>query len=188
MPVFGLLIAGIGVAWLDAGSAMRRGALAALVVLTVLQAAVFQWRFWQMGPDRGYAFDAAFPRVFEAALSTGASPIYLSDRSDFLPGYIEAYWYGALRGLDRSDFVRLRPGELPPAGSVVLGTDKECGSREVLFEDGDYIAYRAEIARLPASSPTVTSSRPERRRSARSAHPALVGRARLTRPWIPGAT
>ena len=142
VPVFGLLIAGIGVAWLDAGSAMRRGALAALVVLTVLQAAVFQWRFWQMGPDRGYAFDAAFPRVFEAALSTGASPIYLSDRSD-LPGYIEAYWYGALRGLDRSDFVRLRPGELPPAGSVVLGTDKECGSCEVLFEDGDYIAYRA---------------------------------------------
>ena len=142
VPAFGLLIAGIGVAWLDAGSPKRRGMLAALVVLTVVQGAVFQWRFWQTGPDRGYAFDGAFPRVFEAALSTGASPIYLSDRGE-LPGYIEAYWYGALRGMDRSDFVRLQPGELPPVGSVVLGTDKECGSCEVLLEDGDYIAYRA---------------------------------------------
>ncbi len=142
LPVFGLLIAGVGVAWLDAGAPARRGALGALVVLTVLQAAVFQWQFWQTGPGRGYAFDGAFPRVFEAALATGISPIYLRDRGE-LPGYIEAYWYGAMRGMDQSDFVRLRPGELPPAGSVVLGTDKECGSCEVLLDDGDYIAYRA---------------------------------------------
>ena len=60
LPVFGLLIAGVGVAWLDAGAPARRGALAALVVLTVLQAAVFQWQFWQTGPGRGYAFDGPF--------------------------------------------------------------------------------------------------------------------------------
>jgi 4-amino-4-deoxy-L-arabinose transferase-like glycosyltransferase len=142
LPVFGLLIGGIGIAWLDTGGMARRAALAALVALTLVQAAVFQWRFWQIGPERGYAFDEAFPAVFEAALSTGASPIYLRDRGD-LPGYIEAYWYGTLRGMDRSAFVRLRGDELPPAGAIVLGTDKSCGACDVLLEDGDYIAYRA---------------------------------------------
>ena len=45
--------------------------------------------------------------------------------------------------MDRDSFVRLRSDEVPPAGAVVLGTDKSCGSCEVLLEDGDYIAYRA---------------------------------------------
>jgi hypothetical protein len=99
-------------------------------------------QFARYGPDRGGAFDAAFPGVFQAALATGASPIYLRDRGD-LPGYIEAYWYGALRGMGRASFVRLKSDEVPPAGAVVLGTDKTCGTCEVLAEDGDYIAYRA---------------------------------------------
>jgi hypothetical protein len=142
VPIFGLLLAGIGAQWLDAGSRTHRLVLAALVVITIGQALLFQVQFWRIGPDRGYAFDAAFPGVFEAALSTGASPIYLRDRGD-LPGYIEAYWYGTLRGMDRSSFVRLRSDEVPPPGAVVLGTDKTCGSCEVLAEDGDYIAYRA---------------------------------------------
>jgi 4-amino-4-deoxy-L-arabinose transferase-like glycosyltransferase len=141
-PVFLVLLVGIGAAHLDVRSASHRLVLVGLVALTVAQGLLFQVRFWQSGPDRGYAFDASFPAVFEAALSTGAAPVYLRDRGD-LPGYIEAYWYGALLGMDRSAFVRLRSDEVPPPGAIVLGTDKSCGSCEVLLEDGDYIAYRA---------------------------------------------
>ncbi len=141
-PVFALLLVGIGAHWLSERSFGHRAALIGLLVVTVAQALVFQLGFWREGPGRGYAFDAAFPAVFDAALSTGASPIYLRDQGN-LPGYIEAYWYGALRGMDRASFVRLRPDEIPPAGAVVLGTNKECGLCEVLLEDGDYIAYRA---------------------------------------------
>lgn len=141
-PVFGLLLAGIGAHWLLERSSGHRVVLIGLLVVTVTQALIFQLGFWRQGPDRGYAFDAAFPAVFDAALSTGASPIYLRDQGN-IPGYIEAYWYGALRGMDRASFVRLRPDEIPPAGAVVLGTNKACGLCEVLLEDGDYIAYRA---------------------------------------------
>lgn len=141
-PVFAVLLVGIGTHWLSERSNGHRVVLIGLLVVTIAQALVFQLGFWRQGPERGYAFDAAFPAVFDAALSTGASPIYLRDQGN-LPGYIEAYWYGALRGMDRASFVRLRPDEIPPEGAVVLGTDKSCGLCDVLLEDGDYIAYRA---------------------------------------------
>lgn len=141
-PIFLLLLAGLGVRSLAEGPAERRLTLVGLVALTLVQGVAFQVQFWRYGPDRGGAFDAAFPGVFEAALATGASPIYLRDRGD-LPGYIEAYWYGALRGMDRVSFVRLKSDEVPPAGAVVLGTDMTCGSCEVIRQDGDYIVYRA---------------------------------------------
>ena len=141
-PVFGLLLVGIGAHWLSERAYGHRVVLVGLLVVTCAQALAFQFGFWRQGPERGYAFDGAFPAVFDAALSTGASPIYLRDQGN-IPGYIEAYWYGALRGIDRASFVRLQTGEIPPAGAVVLGTDKSCGPCEVLLEDGDYIAYRA---------------------------------------------
>ena len=141
-PVFLLLLVGIGAEYLDRRAAVHRLVLFGLVALTVAQALVFQLGFWRDGPGRGYAFDGAFPDVFEAALATGQTPIYLRDQGN-LPGYIEAYWHGALRGMDRSSFVRLRSDEVPPPGAVVLGTDRSCGSCEILAEDGDYIAYRA---------------------------------------------
>ena len=139
-PVFLLAIAGIGLGRL---SKRRATALTlALVALAVVQGGLFQYGFHRLGPGRGAAFDAAFPAVFDAALRAGSRPIYLRDRGD-LPGYIEAYWHGALRGVDRSSFVRLRPDEVPPPGAVVLGTDKTCGSCEVIADLGDYIAYRS---------------------------------------------
>jgi 4-amino-4-deoxy-L-arabinose transferase-like glycosyltransferase len=141
-PTFLLLFAAIGLARLEAEPAWGRRAVIGLVALTVVQALVFQVQFQRDGPNRGGAFDAAFPEVFDAALAAGSSPIYLRDRGD-LPGYVEAYWYGALRGMDRTSFVRLKSDEVPPAGAVVLGTDKTCGACQVLAEGGDYIAYRA---------------------------------------------
>jgi hypothetical protein len=141
-PIFLIVLVGVGAQRLLDSGRTGRLALLALAALTVAQGALFQAQFWQQGPGRGGAFDAAFPGVFEAALATRASPIYLRDQGN-LPGYIEAYWYGATLGIDRSAFVRLRSDEVPPPGAVVLGTDKNCGACDVLAEDGDYIAYRA---------------------------------------------
>lgn len=142
LPVFLLLVAAMGARWLAERGGVYRAGLLALAALSFVQGAVFQLGFWREGPGRGGAFDAAFPTVFEAALATGERPIYLRDQGN-LPGYIEAYWYGTLRGMTRDDFVRLRPDELPPAGAIVLGTERSCGACDVLAQDGDYIAYRA---------------------------------------------
>jgi 4-amino-4-deoxy-L-arabinose transferase-like glycosyltransferase len=141
-PTFLLLFAAIGLARLEAEPVWGRRAVIGLAAVTVVQALVFQVQFQRDGPNRGGAFDADFPGVFEAALATGSSPIYLRDRGD-LPGYIEAYWYGALRGMSQASFVRLSADEVPPPGAVVLGTDKTCGACQVLAKGGDYIAYRA---------------------------------------------
>ena len=142
VPVFLTLLVGVGAAELAAAGLGQRRLLLGLAAITALQALVFQIEFQRLGPDRGYAFDAAFPAAFEAAVGTGAERIYLKDRGE-LPGYIEAYWYGALRGIDRSKFVRLGPADLPPPGGVVLGTDKSCGLCSTLEDSGDYIAYVA---------------------------------------------
>ncbi len=147
-PVFLMVFVAVGVAHLATRSRESRMVLIGLVALTAVQGSVFQVQFQRYGTERGGAFDAAFPGVFAAALAADSWPIYLRDRGD-LPGYIEAYWYGALRGIDRSAFVHLRSDELAPPGAVVLGTDKNCGSCDVISEDGDYIAYRE--GRSPAS-------------------------------------
>ncbi|MFL5680708.1 MAG: ArnT family glycosyltransferase [Chloroflexota bacterium] len=141
-PVFLLLIAGTGAAALLRGAGRRRGILVALVALTALQAAWFFVQFWRIGPDRGYAFDTDAPGALRAALSTGATPIYLRDKGD-VPGYIESYWYAATAGIDRSRFVRLRNDEVPPAGVVVVGTETACGRCDVIRNAGGYVAYRA---------------------------------------------
>lgn len=142
VPVFLVLLVGVGAAHLATAGLAQRRLLFGLAAITAAQALVFQIEFHQLGPERGYAFDAAFPAAFEAAVGTGAERIYLKDRGE-LPGYIEAYWYGAMRGIDRSKFVRLGPADLPPSGGVVLGTDKSCGLCSTLEDSGDYIAYVA---------------------------------------------
>jgi 4-amino-4-deoxy-L-arabinose transferase-like glycosyltransferase len=141
-PVFLMIFVAVGIARLATRSRETRAVLIGLVIVTAVQGLLFQVQFQRYGPDRGGAFDAAFPGVFQAALAEESWPIYLRDRGE-LPGYIEAYWYGALRGIDRSSFVRLRADELPPSGAVVIGTDKNCGVCDVIREEGDYIAYRA---------------------------------------------
>jgi hypothetical protein len=142
VPVFLLVFAGLGAGWLASAAGWQRTALIGIVAVGVVQATWFEVQFQRFGPGRGAAMDASFPPVFEAALAAKSTPIYLSDRGE-LPGYIEAYWYGALRGLDRTSFVRLAEGDLPPAGAIVLGTNKNCGACDVLRQSGDYIAYRA---------------------------------------------
>lgn len=146
VPVFLLLLTAPALAWLferARGSSTHRVALAALLALTLLQGALSQYQFHTRGTRRGNAFEAVYPQVFQTTLETGTRPIFLSDRGT-LPGYIHAYWYGALNGLDRAQFIRLTGTQRPPPGALVVGTVESCQSCQVLTKRQDYLVYRAQ--------------------------------------------
>src|SRR5581483_521913 len=96
--------------------AVRQVALALLLLIGV-QGLVFQWLFHEESPKRN--LDMSYSKVFEAALQMPNRPIYLiAGPRNF--GYVQAYWYGLLRGLDAAQFVRLSPGQAAPPGSLVI--------------------------------------------------------------------
>lgn len=131
-------------AWLRGGvvgRSVRRKVLLALLVLTLLQAALFQVQFRREGLKRGHVFDDAYPKILDEALAAESGPVYLIDGPD-VPAYIHAYWYSTVRGLDSSRFIRLTGGARPPAGSLVLGSERQCSSCQVLSKRGSYILYR----------------------------------------------
>ncbi len=149
VPVFVVLLNVPALAWLferaDESAALRF-ALIALLALTFLQGALFQYQFHTRGTLRGNAFEEVYPEVFQTTLDAahGQRPIYLLDRG-VLPGYIHAYWYGALAGIDRAQFIRLRGNTPPaPAGAVVVGTVETCANCQVLTRRQDYLVYRAQ--------------------------------------------
>ncbi|MGH9941417.1 MAG: hypothetical protein ACRD9R_03540 [Pyrinomonadaceae bacterium] len=145
VPVFVLLLTVPALTWLwedERRNSARRITLLVLLALTFVQAAVFQYQFHRDGPRRGNAFEEVYPQIFQTALQTGARPIYLQDRGIF-PGYIHGYWYGALNGLDQTQFVHLDERAEPPNGSVVVGTIEKCQNCQVLAKQGDYIVFRA---------------------------------------------
>src|SRR5215207_3996367 len=125
-PVFLHVLAVPAVARLTGGGRWMRTALYASVVLLVAQGAHFQWRFHARPPERWYVFDARFPaRVLAPALEAArGSRVYLYDPPG-RSGYIQALWHGALGGAEPSRFVRLKTGESPPAGAVVISTGEE---------------------------------------------------------------
>jgi len=145
LPVFLLLLTVPALMWLwesTARKSARRIVLISLLALTAMQAALFQWQFHRDGTQRGNAFEEVYPQVFETALQTGARPLYLRDRPA-LPGYIHAYWYGALHGIDQMQFVRLKENTSPPPNAIVIGTAEKCVNCQVLTKQQDYILYRA---------------------------------------------
>ena len=144
VPIFLLLLTVPALVWLSEDGAhhsARRVTLFVLLGLTLLQAGIFQRQFHQDGPLRGNAFEEVYPQVFAAVMDARMRPIYLKDRGE-LPGYIHAYWYGALHEIDASQFIRLPAGEQPPAGALVVGTDEKCTNCQVILRLQDYIVYR----------------------------------------------
>jgi 4-amino-4-deoxy-L-arabinose transferase-like glycosyltransferase len=145
-PVFLLVLTVPALTWLG-GSAKElkaaRPGLYLLLVLTLLQAAVFQWQFYRDGPKRGYAFNRGFSEAFAAATALQSRPIYLIGG----PGkytYVHAYWYGTLEGMDASAFVRLSAGECPPAQSLVIDDmfGEPCARRQLILIRAPYVVYR----------------------------------------------
>ena len=117
----------------------KRIVLATMLILIIAQGAYFQLLFHRYSPSRWYFMDARFPRkVLEPASRFNRHPIYLYDPPG-QSGYIQALWYGALRGVN--NFIRLAPGESAPADSVVISTERTCANCRVIARHFDYLVY-----------------------------------------------
>jgi len=119
----------------------RQTILAVLLAGIALQAAYFQRVFRREGADRGYVFDAAYKDVYDAAVALPNRPIYLIDGTQ--PAYEHAYWYAQVEGRNHAEFVHLDEGKRAPAGTLVIGSQPNCGNCEIILKSGDYILYRS---------------------------------------------
>jgi hypothetical protein len=148
VPIFLVVLTIPAQAWLlEHRSSLGRIALAVLVVATLVQGAYFQIRWHEVSPTRGAWFDEPYPRLLDEALAMGASPIYLIDSVQ--PGYIHAYWYGTLRGVDLSRFDRLPPGVKAPTRGLVLSSEPDCSPCDVLDSGPSTTGGRWTLYRVP---------------------------------------
>ena len=144
VPVFAIALTIPAQEWLLAGaggsSAVRKAVFAVLAVAVVVQGIWFQVRYDELARNRGGWFDAEYPRLLDAALATGADPIYLED--GIVPSYVHGYWYGALRGIGTERFVHLPRDTRAPSGAVVLSSVTDCTPCEELDVGGFFKLYR----------------------------------------------
>ena len=117
----------------------RRIALATLFLITLLQGAVFQWRFHNAVP-RVDAFDSYYPELLSTALAQPDRPIYLFEKTP--AAYVYAYWYATLKGVSIANFQRLSRDQAPPPGAVVIGHELPCTHCEVINSRGQFQVYR----------------------------------------------
>lgn len=150
LPVFLLMVSVPAFAWIlqRPSTNVRRTVLALVILAMVLQAAIFQWQFhrtYRNSSARLAVFDAGYPDLLTAAISAG-KPIYLIDPPSN-PGYIQAYWYGTLRGLDVSQsFVRLPSDARAPSGAVVITSAENPPDGKIIARSGPYTVYIAADA------------------------------------------
>jgi hypothetical protein len=140
LPIFLLLLTAPALAWLLERSAARRAVLAAAILSTLLQGALFQWQFHAAVGQRWHSFDTFYPEVFAAAIARPQRPIYLMDATG-APGYIHAYWYGLFQGMQKSDFVRTAEDEHPPAGALVISCETPCQNCDLILERASFRTF-----------------------------------------------
>jgi len=121
--------------------------LISLLVLTTIEAIRFQIVFRREGPKRGIFFDVSYKAVYDAAVAQPSRPIYLIDGA-FGPASMHAYWYAAVEGRPRAEFVFLGDAAKhpsPPIGGVVISSDsdKNCQKCQMIKRSGVYLLYRA---------------------------------------------
>ncbi len=127
----------------------RRRGLAAVLVLTLAQGALFQWHYHASArsPRRLHVFDAGYPaKIFPAALGAGPRPVYIDD-APAIPGYVQAFWQATLRGVPREEFRLLAHGEQAPPGSVVVTTEDALKGCRALAAEPPYTVCLIEHAR-----------------------------------------
>jgi 4-amino-4-deoxy-L-arabinose transferase-like glycosyltransferase len=140
LPVFVVVLAARGLAWLMTGGRGRRTALVSLAMLTLAQGAFFRWQFERSAsqPWRLHMFDADYPaKILPAALAATPHEIHLAD-SPSVPGYIQARWYASVLRLPRETFVLLPPDVPAPDGAVVITTEDVRPRCRVLAESEPY--------------------------------------------------
>ncbi|HYC61149.1 MAG TPA: hypothetical protein VEK79_16435 [Thermoanaerobaculia bacterium] len=109
IPAFALLVRP------DTSRALR-AVVATAVIAGALQAAFFFTVFHRDGAKRKFDFHAGAQAAIDDALDQTPRPIYMTPG----PGYVHAYWFGALRGADRTEFATIERDQKPPSGSIVL--------------------------------------------------------------------
>jgi 4-amino-4-deoxy-L-arabinose transferase-like glycosyltransferase len=117
----------------------RRALLATLFLITLLQGALFQWRFHHSLP-RDDAFDSYYPELLSTALAQPERPIYLFDKTP--AAYVYAYWFATIEGVNLSNFKRVSRDETPPPGAIVIGHELPCTDCEVIVSRGQFQVYR----------------------------------------------
>ena len=128
-----------------------RGILGALAFLLLLQAAIFQWQFYNRAHSnrRLRQFDNGYPeQIFARALAQPARPIYLAD-APWIPGYIQAYWNATLRQVPISTFKLLPSDEPVPVDGIAISTEENCLRCLVLATWEYYTLYQAQGAPPP---------------------------------------
>ncbi|HEX8291512.1 MAG TPA: hypothetical protein VF570_07155, partial [Pyrinomonadaceae bacterium] len=143
LPAFVVALCAPALAWLVG---RRSRALVVLIALTLAQGALFRWQFERYAADpwRRHMYDADYPaRLLPAALAASPRRVHLAD-STSVPGYVQALWHGAARGLPPETFVRLRADEAAPAGAVVITTEDVRPRCRVLAESEPYTVCATE--------------------------------------------
>ena len=119
----------------------KRALLASLLVITAVQAVMFQASFREIGANRPMEFNEAYERVLDRALAEPDRPIYLDEGGE--PAYIHAFWYGTQKGLDLStNFFHLLDNQYPPYGAIVISSEGDCFQCDIMSRDGSFILYR----------------------------------------------
>jgi hypothetical protein len=144
VPVFLVVLTVPALEWLLI-SKPRRLALVFVIVLTLIQGVDFQLAVHADAHSvrRLNLFDAGYPeKIFAPAVASKNRPIYLADVVA-IPGYIQAYWYGVLRRIPSSEFVRLPSDVNPPKGALVITTEETCIRCQIVATSDFYKLYIA---------------------------------------------
>lgn len=120
---------------------VRLAVLSVVLALTIFEAARFQGIYRRYGPERGVFFDAPYKAAFDAAVAQPQRPIYLRD-GFYGPSYIDGLWYATIEGRPRSEFVHIASGAKPPSGAIVLSSEQNCDSCQIITRSGIYLLYR----------------------------------------------
>ena len=146
LPVFLIIMTIPASIWLLSQLSKSRVAiLSCMVGLTLLQGIVFQVQYHASANSqwRRHLFDADYrTRIFDRALATGVSPIYLANPID--APYIQAYWYGTLDQVPLKTFVKLAPDQAPKAGDLVISTEEKCIQTNFISQVDPYTLYVAQ--------------------------------------------
>ena len=132
-----VVFAGLGVETLAAipREALRAALTIALFVALAAEGLAFRAQYNDLGPQRVDDFDAAYPYVFARV----RPPVCIEDS----PYYIHAYWYGALRGIPRTQLTRFDEGT-EPRGRVCVGSAPVCPACRVLLDARGFVVYRRD--------------------------------------------
>lgn len=127
-------------------------AIAALAVGTAVETGLFVSAYVRDGTDfqRAATFQGDFIGAWDAAVATGARPIWLLDNAA-----IHGFWQGLVDDVPRKDMVRwLRPNDpyaatgppgdvvqfVPPPGAVVIAGER-CTNCKPIFKGPNYTAW-----------------------------------------------